>query len=357
MPRIAVIGTTTWGATLGTVWARNGHQVRLWAWTDEEADRIRAAGPAPDFQPEVRFPRRLTVTRSLDEALRGADAVVIAVPSQTMRDNVRRIAGHLDASVLVISASKGIEIGSHYRMTQVIAEEVDAAIHPNIGVLSGPNLSREIIRGLPAATVVAAESEATCHAAQKLLTTPALCVYHNTDVIGVELGGALKNIIALAAGVVDGLDYGDNAKATLVTRGLAEITALGVAVGANPLTFAGLAGLGDLMATCASPLSRNHHVGVELARGRSLDEITATMTGVAEGVSTTRATWEMARDLGLEMPITEQMYRVLNGEIDPEKAAVELMGAQARHELAGRRWKLFSLFRERGRSRSGQSTG
>ncbi|MEE8353478.1 MAG: NAD(P)H-dependent glycerol-3-phosphate dehydrogenase, partial [Dehalococcoidales bacterium] len=179
----------------------------------------------------------------------------------------------------------------------------------------------------------------------------------NTDVIGVELGGALKNIIALAAGVVDGLGYGDNAKATLVTRGLAEITALGVAVGANPLTFAGLAGLGDLMATCASPLSRNHHVGVELTKGRPLDEITATMTGVAEGVSTTRATWEIARDLGLEMPITEQMYRVLNDGLDPERAAVELMGAQARHELAGRRWELFSLFRQQGRPRSRQSTG
>ncbi len=357
MPRIAVIGTASWGATLGTVWARNGHQVRLWARTDDEADRVRAAGPTPDFQPEARFPDRLTVTSSIDEALDGAVAVVIAVPAQRMRDNVRRLAGRLDASMLVISASKGLEIGSHRRMTEVIAEEVDAAIHRNIGVLSGPNLSREIVRGLPAATVVAAEREATCRAAKKLLTTSALCVYHNTDVIGVELGGALKNIIALAAGVVDGLGYGDNAKATLVTRGLAEITALGVAVGANPLTFAGLAGLGDLMATCASRLSRNHHVGVELTKGRPIDEITATMTGVAEGVSTTRATWEIARDLGLEMPITEQMYRVLNDGLDPERAAVELMGAQARHELAGRRWKLFSLFRQQGQPRSPQSTG
>ncbi len=357
MPRIAVIGTASWGATLATVWARNGHRVRLWARTDDEADRVRAAGPTPDFQPEVRFPQRLTVTSSIDEALDDATAVVIAVPAQSMRENTRRIAGCLDASTLVISASKGLEAGSHRRMTQVIAEEVDDAVHLNIGVLSGPNLSREIVRGLPAATVVAAESEATCRAAQKLLTTPALCVYHNTDVIGVELGGALKNIIALAAGVVDGLGYGDNAKATLVTRGLAEITALGVAVGANPLTFAGLAGLGDLMATCASQLSRNHHVGVELTKGRSLDEIASTMTGVAEGVGTTRATWEIAGDLGLEMPITEQMHRVLYEGLDPERAAVELMGAQVRHELAGRRWKLFSLFQQRGGTRSRQSAG
>ncbi len=357
MSRIAIIGTTSWGATLGTVWARNGHQVRLWARTDDEANRVRTGGPAPGLHPETRFPGRLTVTSSLDEALDGVAAVVIVVPSQTMRDNIRWIAGHLSTSMLVISASKGLEINSHRRMTEVIAEETDVAVHTNIGVLSGPNLSPEIIRGLPAATVVAAEIEATCRAAQKLLMTPALCVYHTSDVIGVELGGALKNIIALAAGVVDGLGYGDNAKATLVTRGLAEITALGVTIGANPLTFAGLAGLGDLMATCASPLSRNRYVGVELAKGRPLEEITATMTGVAEGISTTRATWEIAHDLGLEMPITEQMYRVLNDGINPELAAVELMGAQAGHELAGRRWKLFSLFRQRDRSRSGQSAG
>ena len=183
-----------------------------------------------------------------------------------------------------------------------------------------------------------------------LLTTPKLCVYHNTDVTGVELGGALKNVIALAAGIADGLGYGDNAKATLITRGLAEMTALGVVLGANPLTFSGLAGLGDLTATCASTLSRNHHVGVELARGRPLDDIVGTMTGVAEGVSTTAATWSLARELGLEMPITEKMHSVLNDGVDVRTAAVELMGAQARHELAGRRWRLFSAIRRRRRS-------
>ena len=180
--------------------------------------------------------------------------------------------------------------------------------------------------------------------AQKLLNTPDLCLYTNTDVIGVELGGALKNIIALGAGIADGLGYGDNAKSALITRGLTEITALGVTLGANPLTFSGLTGLGDLIATCSSPLSRNHYVGVELTKGRSLEEITKTMTGVAEGVSTTIVARNLARQHGLEMPITEKLYQVLYHGADPRQAAVELMEAEAKHELVGRRWRLFSLF-------------
>ncbi|MBL7166560.1 MAG: NAD(P)-dependent glycerol-3-phosphate dehydrogenase [Dehalococcoidales bacterium] len=354
MPQIAVIGTTAWGATLGAIWAENGLHVSLWARTEEEAIELRGAGPKIPRLDGIKFPSRLSVTNSLKQALSGAEAVILAVPAQTIRHNIRLIAGYLGESMLVLSTAKGLEIGSNKRMTEVIAEEISPEFHSNICVLSGPNLSKEILRGLPAATVVAAESETVCRTAQKLLTTPNLCVYHNTDVIGVELGGALKNVIALAAGIADGLGYGDNAKATLVTRGLAEITAFGVALGANPLTFSGLAGLGDLMATCASPLSRNHYVGVELTKGRSLEEIVGLMTGVAEGVSTTIAAWELARQLGVEMPITEGMYRVLYQGADPREEALALMGAQARHELAGRRWKLFSLFRHKTHSRSEQ---
>jgi len=348
MPRIA---------TLGVVWAQQGLDVALWARTEQEAARLKKAGPNQTLVPGVRFPRRLSVTSSLHRALTGVRAVVLVVPSQTMRDNVRRIAGYLDESVLLVSAAKGLEIGTSKRMTQVIAEEIDPACHANICVLSGPNLSREVLRNLPAATVVAAESETVARSAQKLLNTSNLCVYHNTDVIGVELGGALKNVIALAAGVADGLGYGDNAKATLITRGLAEMTALGVALGANPLTFSGLAGLGDLMATCASDLSRNHHVGVELTRGRRLDDITSTMEGIAEGISTTAATLDLSRELGVEMPITEKMHQVLYEGADPRQAAVELMGAQARHELAGRKWRLFSFISRGKRPRSGQPAG
>ena len=352
MPKIAIIGTTTWGMTLGVVLAHKGLQVRLWARDEQEAAKLQSDGPDPTLLPDITFPPKLSVTSSLSEALTEVKAVILAVPSQTMRQNMKSVAEHLNESALIVSAAKGLEIDSSKRMTQVIAEEIDAGFHANICVLSGPNLSREILSDLPAATVVAAESEAVCRVAQKLLATPKLCAYLNTDVIGVELGGALKNIIALAAGIVDGLGHGDNAKAALVTRGLVEITALGVALGANPLTFSGLAGLGDLITTCASPLSRNHFMGVELTKGRSVEEIAASMSGVAEGVSTTKAAWNLSQQIGVEMPITEKMYQVLHQGADCRQAAAELMAAQARHELAGRKWRLFSFFRHKQPSRS-----
>jgi glycerol-3-phosphate dehydrogenase (NAD(P)+) len=232
-------------------------------------------------------------------------------------------------------------------MSQVIAEEINPKFAGNICVLSGPQLSQEIIHERPAAAVVAAENKDTARKAQKLLTCTNFCVFTNTDVIGVELGGALKNILALGAGIADGLGYGDNAKAAFMTRGLTEITALGMALGANPLTFSGLAGLGDVITTCASPLSRNHFVGVELAKGRALAEILESMNQVAEGINTTLVAHNLAQQLGLEMPITEKIYQVLYENADPKVAAVELMGGNARHELAGRRWRLFSLFRHR----------
>lgn len=350
MPNIAIIGTTSWGITLGVVLARNGTQVRLWARTEQEAATLRKAGRNPALSTDVKFPPKLSVTSSMAEALAEAQAVILVVPSQSIRQNTKLLAEHLSKSVLIVSAAKGLEVGSNKRMSQVIADEVKPAFWPNICVLSGPNLAPEILSDLPAATVVAADDEAIARKVQKLLTTPRFCVFTNTDVVGIELGGALKNIIALGAGIADGLDYGDNAKAALITRGLTEMTALGVALGANPLTFSGLAGLGDLIATCASPLSRNHYVGVELAKGRSLKEIMDSMSSVAEGVSTTLVVWNLARKMGLEMPITERIYQVLYEGADLRQAADELMLAGAAHELAGRKWRLFSFIRQRGRS-------
>lgn len=350
MPKIAIIGTTIWGITLGVVLAHKGLQVRLWARTEREATELRNVRPNPALLSGIIFPPQLSITSSLSEALADVKAIILAVPSQTMRHNIRLVASYLKRSMLVLSAAKGLEVGSSKRMSQVINEEINPQFRSNVCVVSGPNLSLEILRGLPAVTVVAAEGEDVARKAQKLLATPNLCVYTNTDVIGVELGGALKNIIALGAGMADGLGYGDNAKAAFMTRGLTEMTALGVALGANPLTFSGLAGLGDLIATCSSPLSRNHYVGVELTKGRSLQEITKPMTGVAEGVSTTVAAWNLAQQLGLEMPITGKIYQVLYEGVDPRQAAVELMGAEAKHELTGRKWKLFSFFRRRRRS-------
>jgi len=341
MPKVAIIGTTTWGVTLGVVLAGRKMEVGLWARTEQEAAELGNA----NSHSGVTFPTCLEVTSSLAEAFARAKAVILAVPSQSMRQNIKAVVEYLDGSMLIVSAAKGLELGSNKRLSEVIADEINPDFWPNICVLSGPNLSQEILQGLPAAAVVAAQDEAVARKAQRLLNTPSLCLYTNTDVTGVELGGALKNIIALGAGMADGLGYGDNAKAALITRGLTEITALGVALGANPLTFSGLTGLGDLIATCSSPLSRNHYVGEELTKGRSLDEITSSMSGVAEGVGTTVVAHNLAQQLGVEMPITEKIYRVLYEGLSPRQAAVELMEAQAGHELEGRRWQLFSLFK------------
>ncbi len=333
--KVAVIGTTSWGTTLAMILSRKGLAVSLWARVEEEAEKLNREKINTARLPGFPFPEGLRATASLDEALDKADLVIFAVPSQDMRRNVRMAKQYLDSSMLILSVAKGLEVESVKRMSQVISEEVIPRFHPNICVLSGPNLSGEIARGLPAVTVVAACDASVAAKAQKIMATPLFRVYTNTDVVGVELGGALKNIIALAAGMVDGLEYGDNTKAGLITRGLAEITRLGVAAGANPLTFAGLAGLGDLVATCSSPLSRNRFVGQELAKGRPLREILSSMTGIAEGVTTTIASLKLAEELDVEMPIAEQVFRVLFKGLDVRQAVSELMVRELKHELAG----------------------
>ena len=347
MQKIAVIGTTSWGITLSMLMAGKGMEVRLWARTLREANKLRKKGT--DRFPDITIPKEITITHQIKEALDDVEALILAVPSATMRQNISRAANHLGKSTIIISASKGLEIGSNKRMSEVIAEEINPRFAPNICVISGPQLAKEIIHGHPAAAVVAAESKDTARKAQKLLTCAHFCIFTNTDIIGVELGGALKNILALGAGIADGVGYGDNAKAAFMTRGLTEITALGMALGANPLTFSGLAGLGDVITTCASPLSRNHFVGVELAKGLPLAEILESMHQVAEGINTTLVAHNLAQQLGLEMPITEKVYQILYENADPAQAAVEIMGGNARHELAGRRWRLFSLFRHQKR--------
>ncbi len=330
--------------------AQKGQEVRLWARTEEEANKLNNNGSHPHLPPSVTLPPQLSVTSSLGEALAYVNAVLIVVPSQSMRHNIGLIKNYLTKLMLIVSAAKGLEIGTNKRMSEVIADEIDTSFRSNICALSGPNLSKEILEGLPASAVVAAGSETVARRAQKLLTTSHFCVYTNTDVIGVELGGALKNIIALGAGMIDGLGYGDNTKAAFITRGLTEMSALGVALGASPLTLSGLAGLGDLIATCSSPLSRNHYVGIELIKGRSLEEITNSMTGVAEGVSTTVAAWNLAQQFELEMPITEKIYQILSKGSDPRKTIIKLIGTEGRHELAGRKWRLFSFFKHRRQS-------
>lgn len=334
MAQIGVVGTTTWGTTLAIIAARAGVGVSLWARTQAEADEIRRTGENRRLLPGVKLPPGVSVTASPDEALGGVELVVIAVPSRTMRSNARAVKDSIAPSTVVVSATKGLEIDSGKRMSEVLAEELPQ-VRDNLCAMSGPNLAGEIVAGKLSSTVVASASREAADRVQAVLTSPLFRVYTNSDIVGVELAGALKNIVALGAGVCDGLDIGDNAKATFVTRGIAEIARLGVAAGADLMTFAGLAGIGDVIATCSSTLSRNHHVGVELARGKSLQEIVGSMTQVAEGVDTTRAALRLAASLGVEMPITQVTHDVLFEGLEIRQAIADLMGRDPAPEWSG----------------------
>jgi glycerol-3-phosphate dehydrogenase (NAD(P)+) len=325
--------------------ARKYSEVTLWARTAEEAERLDSERENSRFLPSMRFPSSLRVSCSLAEALRDCSLLLLVVPSQTMRSNLRQIREYLNPQAVIVSATKGLELGTGKRMSEVIREELASTFGPRVCVLSGPNLAREIAQGMPASAVVAAQDDEVARQVQDTLNSPTFRVYTSSDVIGVEYCGALKNIIALGAGISDGLGFGDNSKAAFMTRGLAEITRIGVAAGANILTFSGLAGLGDLVATCSSRLSRNHHVGEELAKGKRLAEIQQSMASVAEGVWTTQAALQLAHHYGVEMPITEMAYQVLFNDKDPRRAVVELMSREPKHELHGFEEQMRSLLR------------
>ncbi|NWJ97442.1 MAG: NAD(P)-dependent glycerol-3-phosphate dehydrogenase [Chloroflexi bacterium] len=337
--RIAVLGSGSWGTTLALLTARKGLVTYLWTRTPEEATEFTRDNENRRFLPGYSFPPNLRVTASLEEALNDCTLIIFAAPSSDLRYNARLAQPYLAAQAeppLVVSAAKGLEMMTLLRMSQVLEEELpEIAAVGNVCALSGPNLSKEVAADKPGATVIAGKSEKACQQAQNLITTTTFRVYTNHDLIGVELGGALKNIIALGAGLSDGLEAGDNAKGAFMTRGIAEIGRLGVAAGADPLTFLGLAGLGDMVATCASPFSRNRYVGQELAKGRKLDEIRASMGQVAEGVYTTAAARQMALKYGVEMPITEQLYLLLFENKDPMIAITDLMMREPTSEMYG----------------------
>ena len=322
---MVVVGATTWGTTLALVLAGEGRPATLLARDPAECAALESAHENVRFLPGVKFPPLLRVSADASQALDGATLAVIAVPSDRMRENARRISGHLMADTVVVSASKGLELPSALRMSEVLAQELPSSLHSGVCALSGPNLAKEIAQGKLASTVVAGPTREAAERAQAALLSSRFRVYTSSDVTGVELGGALKNIVALGAGICDGLEFGENAKAAFVTRGLAEIARLGVAAGALPQTFSGLAGLGDVIATCASRLSRNRSVGEQLAQGRSWPEIRASMDNVAEGVNATEAALKMAERLNVEMPITQTTYRILHEGLSPREAAAELM--------------------------------
>ena len=330
--QVGIIGAGAWGTTLAVKLADAERPVTIWAHTAEANEQLAKVRENRRYLPGVTFPpnvRIATEDRYLGEPYR---AYVLAVPSAHVRATLRRLAPVLDRNAAVLSVVKGIEEGSQLRMSQIIGEELPGA---RVAVLSGPNLAREIASGKPAGSVVASEEDELAAEMALLLASDRFRVYTNPDVVGVELCGALKNVIALAAGMVDGLEFGDSAKAAIITRGLAEMTRLGVAAGAHPLTFAGLAGVGDLIATCMSPLSRNRRAGELMASGMSWTDAAAQLNGVAEGVATLRGALSLAATHGTELPIVEQVAAVVHDGRAPLEAVAELMGREPKGELAG----------------------
>jgi len=331
--RIAVIGAGSWGTAVAGMTGSH-HSVALWARRPELAEAIDRDHANPDYLPDFRLPDAVSATADLAEAVSGAEVIVMAVPSHGYRQVLSEASHHLDPAAPIVSLTKGIEQGTMLRMTEVTGEET--ATDPSIiGVLTGPNLAREIAAGQPAAAVVAVRDAEVARTLQDLFMGPTFRVYTNPDVVGCESAGALKNVMAIAAGAAHGLGYGDNSKAALVTRALAELTRLGVALGGSPLTFAGLAGMGDLVATCFSDKSRNRTVGVELGKGRSLDDIVTEMRMVAEGVNTTRAVLALAERHGVEMPIAAAVGAVLYHGKSPAEMVRSLMTRAAKPELHG----------------------
>ncbi|OBZ17805.1 NAD(P)H-dependent glycerol-3-phosphate dehydrogenase [Bacillus sp. FJAT-26390] len=328
----AVLVAGSWGTALASVLANNGYQVRLWTRNAEQADDMNQNHVNSKFLPGVKLPELIHATTDMKHALQDAELALFVAPSGAMREVARQAAPHLHSDTLVVHATKGFETDTLKRMTTVLSEELNRPLEQLV-VLSGPSHAEEVILKQPTTVVVASADIQAAEQAQDALMNTHFRVYTNVDVVGVEVAGAIKNIIALGAGLSDGLQFGDNAKAALLTRGLAEIGRLGAAMGANPLTFAGLAGVGDLVVTCTSKHSRNWRAGYMLADGTSLDEVLSRMGMVVEGVRTTRAAFDLAKQHNVEMPITFQLYEVLFANKAPRTAVEHLMGRLRTHEI------------------------
>jgi len=322
---VAVLGGGSWGTTVASLVTRNA-PVTLWARNGATVSEINSHHTNEVFLPGATLPEKLVATTDLGEAVAGADVIVMGIPSQNFRQVLLEVKKHIRAWVPVISLTKGLELDTRMRMTQIINEVLPG--HP-VGVLTGPNLAREIMAGQAAASVLAMEDDIIVQALQPLFKSGLFRIYTNTDVIGCELGGVLKNIIAIAVGMGDGQGAGDNTRAGLITRGLAEVTRLGVAMGGRPETFAGLAGMGDMIATCTSPQSRNRHVGIQLGLGRNMQEIISEMVMVAEGAKSAPAVMALAEQYGVEMPIARDVYRVLSGDATASRAFRGLLRVEA----------------------------
>lgn len=329
---VAVFGAGSWGTALADVLARNGHDVRLWAWSEELATALRTDGRNERYLPGIDLDPALRVTERMATALDGADVVLSVSPSHYVRGVMAEAAPHAGDAAILISASKGLELETDLRMSQVLADVLPGALSDELVVLSGPSFAKELARGLPTAVTLASRSTGKAQVVQEMFQNEHFRLYTQPDVIGTELGGSLKNVMAIAAGISDGLSLGANARAALLTRGLAEMGRLAERMGGQLVTLAGLAGMGDLVLTCTGDLSRNRRVGLALGDGRSLDTILDEMDAVAEGVRTTRAAHELAAELGVEMPIVDAVYSVLYEGVDPMQALARLMAREPKPE-------------------------
>jgi glycerol-3-phosphate dehydrogenase (NAD(P)+) len=337
LTRLAVIGAGSWGTTVAALGTRNAEHVSLWARRPELAEALNRSGENPDYLPG-RPLGPVAATASLEVALDGADVIALAVPSHGFRSVLVEAAPFIPRRALLLSLAKGLEQGTLQRMTEVAAEVLPEHAGGRIGVLTGPNIATEVAAGMPTASVVAMGDIGAAESVQQLFMTDSFRVYTNPDVVGCEIAGVVKNVVALAAGIAQGLGVGDNARAALITRGLAELTRFGLALGGNPLSLLGLAGIGDIVVTCTSPRSRNRSVGEALGRGRPLADVLGEMTMVAEGVRSTAAVLDRAAAAGVEMPIAEQVQAVLDGARTPADAVSSLMMREAKSELDGIRF-------------------
>ncbi|SCF32742.1 glycerol-3-phosphate dehydrogenase (NAD(P)+) [Micromonospora viridifaciens] len=328
---VAVLGAGSWGTAFAKILADAGREVTILARRESVAEAIRTKRRNPEYLPDVRLPDRVTATGDAEEAIVGAEVVVLSVPSQTLRGNLAGWTPYLHPDATLVSLMKGIELGTTKRMSQVIMEAAGVPAD-RVVVVSGPNLAPEIAAEQPAATVVAGTDGRRATLVQSSIRTPYFRPYTNDDVIGCELGGAVKNVIALAYGIATAMGFGDNTRAMLMTRGLAETARLGVALGADPITFAGLAGMGDLVASCSSPLARNRTFGEHLGRGATLEQAQVATRQTAEGVKSALAVRDLARAHGVEMPITEQVERICHEGMDPRLAVDALMSRTAKPE-------------------------
>jgi glycerol-3-phosphate dehydrogenase (NAD(P)+) len=329
---IGVIGGGAWGTALALLLADSGHDVTLWMYEKELAEETQKTRENRVYLPGFTLPAAIRVTSSMETAVRGKRVILSVVPSHTVRTIAAQFAPFLAKDAVIISASKGIEIETLMPLSEVFKNVLPTGFHGRLCFLSGPSFAKEVARKMPTAVALASYDPETGKEAQKILSTSYFRVYTNSDVVGVELGGSIKNVIAIAAGVLEGLGFGYNTMAALLTRGLAEMARLGSAMGANPMTFAGLAGMGDLVLTCTGGLSRNRTLGVRLGKGEKLDDILKGAKTVAEGVKTAKAARELAKKYRVEMPVVEETYRILYESKDPRQAVKDLMGRELRNE-------------------------